>query len=82
MKDTFSSAELTALRNDQIHDVPIDSREAAELLQFLFRLTLCMQSKYRCGKGRTYRCVVAVASSLRIRLRTCRWSVMSLGHSA
>jgi hypothetical protein len=33
MKDTFSSAELTALRNDLIHDVLIDSREAAELLQ-------------------------------------------------
>jgi hypothetical protein len=28
MKDTFSSAELTALRNDLIHDVLIDSREA------------------------------------------------------
>ena len=33
MKDTFSSAELTALRNDLTHDVLIDSREAAELLQ-------------------------------------------------
>jgi hypothetical protein len=33
MKDPFSSAELTALRNDLIHDVLIDSREAAELLQ-------------------------------------------------
>jgi len=33
MKDTFSNAELTALRNDLIHDVLIDSREAAELLQ-------------------------------------------------
>ena len=33
MKDTFSSAELTALRNDLIHDVLVDSREAAELLQ-------------------------------------------------
>jgi hypothetical protein len=33
MNDTFSSAELTALRNDLIHDVPIDSHEAAELLQ-------------------------------------------------
>jgi hypothetical protein len=33
MEDTFSSAELTALRNDLIHDVLIDSREAAELLQ-------------------------------------------------
>ena len=33
MKDTFSSAELTALRNDLIHDTLIDSREAAELLQ-------------------------------------------------
>ena len=33
MKDTFSSAELTALRNDLIHDFLIDSREAAELLQ-------------------------------------------------
>jgi hypothetical protein len=33
MKDTFSSAELTALRNDLIHDVLIDSRDAAELLQ-------------------------------------------------
>jgi hypothetical protein len=33
MKDTFSSAELTALRNDLIHDLLIDSREAAELLQ-------------------------------------------------
>jgi len=32
MKDTFSSAELTALRND-LQDVLIDSREAAELLQ-------------------------------------------------
>src|ERR1700745_2069637 len=41
-----------------------------------------MQSKYRCRKGRTYRCVEAVASSLRIRLRTCRWSVMSFGHTA
>ena len=30
MKDTFSSAELRALRNDLIHDVLIDSREAAE----------------------------------------------------
>src|ERR1700693_1500697 len=33
MKDTFSRAELTALRNDLIHDVLIDSRDAAELLQ-------------------------------------------------
>ena len=33
MKDTFSSAELTALRKDLIDDVLIDSREAAELLQ-------------------------------------------------
>ena len=33
MKDTFSSAELTALRNDLIHDLLIDSREAAELFQ-------------------------------------------------
>ncbi len=33
MKDTFSSAELTALRNDLIHDFLIDSREVAELLQ-------------------------------------------------
>ena len=33
MKDTFSIAELTALRNDLIHDILIDSREAAELLQ-------------------------------------------------
>jgi hypothetical protein len=32
-EDTFSSAELTALRNDLIHDVLIDSREAAELVQ-------------------------------------------------
>ncbi len=30
MKDTFSSAELTALRSDLIHDILIDSREAAE----------------------------------------------------
>ena len=28
MKDTFSNAELTALRNDLTHDVLIDSREA------------------------------------------------------
>jgi hypothetical protein len=33
MKDKFSSAELTALRNDLLQDVLIDSREAAELLQ-------------------------------------------------
>jgi hypothetical protein len=33
MKDTFSSAELTALRNDLIHHVLIDSRDSAELLQ-------------------------------------------------
>ena len=33
MNDTFSSAELTALRNDLIHDVLIDSHEAAELFQ-------------------------------------------------
>ena len=33
MKDIFSRAELTALRNDLIHDVLIDSSEAAELLQ-------------------------------------------------
>ena len=33
MKDKFSSAELTALRNDLIRDVLIDSRLAAELLQ-------------------------------------------------
>ena len=33
MKDTFTSAELMALRNDLIHDVLIDSRDAAELLQ-------------------------------------------------
>jgi hypothetical protein len=33
MKDTFSSAELTALRNYLIHDTLIESREAAELLQ-------------------------------------------------
>jgi hypothetical protein len=33
MKDTFSRTELMALRNDLIHDVLIDSREAAELLQ-------------------------------------------------
>jgi hypothetical protein len=31
MKDTFTQAELVALRNDLVHDV--DSREAAELLQ-------------------------------------------------
>jgi len=29
MKDTFSRAELTALRNDLIHDVLIDSREGS-----------------------------------------------------
>lgn len=33
MKDTFSTAELTALRNDLVQDVQIDSREAAELVQ-------------------------------------------------
>jgi hypothetical protein len=33
MKDTFSSAELTALRNDLIQGVLIDSREAAEIVQ-------------------------------------------------
>ena len=33
MKDTFSSAELSDLRNDLIHGVLIDSREAAELVQ-------------------------------------------------
>jgi len=32
-KDTFSSAELSALRNDLLQGVQIDSREAAELLQ-------------------------------------------------
>jgi hypothetical protein len=33
MKDTFSRAELTALRNDLLQGVLIDSRAAAELLQ-------------------------------------------------
>ena len=33
MKDTFSSAELSALRNDLLQSVLFDSREAAELLQ-------------------------------------------------
>ena len=33
MKDTFSSAKLTALQNDLTHDFLIDSGEAAELLQ-------------------------------------------------
>jgi hypothetical protein len=33
MKETFSSAELTALRNDLIQDVLIDSHEAVELIQ-------------------------------------------------
>jgi hypothetical protein len=33
MKDTFSSAEVTALRNDLIQGVLIDSREAAEIVQ-------------------------------------------------
>ena len=37
MKDIFSSAELTALRNDLMHDVLIDSREAAELLQLFLK---------------------------------------------
>lgn len=32
-KDTFSSAELSALRNDLLQGVQIDSREAAELRQ-------------------------------------------------
>ena len=32
-KDTFSSAELSALRNNLFQGVQIDSREAAELLQ-------------------------------------------------
>jgi hypothetical protein len=31
MKDTFTHAELVALRNDLVHDV--DAREAAEMLQ-------------------------------------------------
>lgn len=31
--DTFSSAELSALRNDLLQGVQIDSREAAELFQ-------------------------------------------------
>ena len=35
MKDTFSSAELTALRNDLIHDVLIDSREADRNLELV-----------------------------------------------
>ena len=33
MKDTFSSAELTALRNNLVQGVTIDSRDAAALLQ-------------------------------------------------
>ena len=33
MKDTFSSAELTSLRNDLLQGVLIDSREAAEILK-------------------------------------------------
>jgi hypothetical protein len=33
MKETFSSAELTALRNDLIQGVLIDSNEAAELVR-------------------------------------------------
>jgi len=33
MKDTFSSAELAALRKHLVHDVLVDPREAAELLQ-------------------------------------------------
>ena len=33
IKDTFSSAEQSALRNDLLQGVQIDSREAAELLQ-------------------------------------------------
>lgn len=37
MKDKFSSAELAALRNDLVHDVLIDSRDAAELLQMFLR---------------------------------------------
>jgi hypothetical protein len=32
-KDTFSSAELSASRNNLLQGVQIDSREAAELLQ-------------------------------------------------
>jgi len=37
MKDTFASAELTALGNDLIHDVQIDSRQAVELLQLFLK---------------------------------------------
>jgi hypothetical protein len=33
MKDKFSNAELTALRNELLRDGLIDSREGAELLQ-------------------------------------------------
>jgi hypothetical protein len=33
MKDTFSSAELSALRNDLLQGVLFEPREAAELLQ-------------------------------------------------
>jgi hypothetical protein len=33
MKDTFSSAELTVLRNDLLQGAMIDSRDAAELLR-------------------------------------------------
>jgi hypothetical protein len=33
MKDKFSNAELTALRNDLLQDGLIDSREVAEVLQ-------------------------------------------------
>ena len=75
MKDTFSSAELTALRNDLIHDVLIDSREAAELLQlFLMGRGFgaspeAVQTPWAVSRGQAARSPCCKASC-----RTSHWS--------